>query len=64
TTPGSVRYRWKADEAGFNMPVKVGRADAWQVVSPTTEWKTMATTVAKDDFQVATDLYYVLVDKR
>jgi len=44
--------------------VKVGRADAWQVVSPTTEWKTMATTVAKDDFQVATDLYYVLVDKR
>ena len=64
TTPGSVRYRWKADEAGFNMPVKVGRADAWQVVAPTTEWKTMVTPLAKDDFLVATDLYYVLVDKR
>ena len=64
TTPGSVRYRWKADEPGFNMPVKVGRADAWQVLSPTTEWKTMVTPLAKDDFLVATDLYYVLVDKR
>ncbi len=64
TTPGSVRYRWNADEPGFNMPVKIGRADAWQVVSPTAEWKTMTTALTKDDFQVATDVYYVLVDKR
>jgi aminopeptidase N len=64
TTRGSVRYRWKADEPGFNMPVKAGRADAWQVLSPTTEWNTMATTIGKDDFQVATDLYYVVVEKR
>ena len=64
TTPGSVRYRWKVDEAGFNMPIKVGRAGAWQVISPTTEWKTMATALTPDEFTVATDLYYVLVDKR
>jgi aminopeptidase N len=64
TTPGSVRYRWNADEPGFNMPIRVGRADAWQTVSPTTEWQTMATTMTKDEFQVATDFYYVLVDKR
>lgn len=64
TAPGSVRYRWKADVAGFNMPVKVGRPGAWQVIAPTTEWKTMATTMAKDDFQVATEFYYVMVDKR
>jgi aminopeptidase N len=64
TTPGSVRYRWKADEAGFNLPIRVGRADAWQVISPTTEWKTMATTMTKDEFAVATDLYYVLVEKK
>ena len=63
TTPGSVRYRWKADVAGFNMPIKVGRPEAWQVIAPTTEWKTMATAMAKDDFQVATEFYYVLVDK-
>ncbi|MCR4375517.1 MAG: M1 family metallopeptidase [Acidobacteria bacterium] len=64
TTPESVRYRWKADVAGFNMPVKVGRPEAWQVIAPTTEWKTMATAMAKDDFKVATEFYYVLVDKR
>jgi aminopeptidase N len=63
TTPGSVRYRWKADVAGFNMPVKVGRPEAWQVIAPTTEWKTMATALPAAEFAVATDLYYVLVDK-
>jgi aminopeptidase N len=63
-TPGSVRYRWKADEAGFNMPVKVGQPEAWQVITPTAEWNSMPTPLSKDAFQVATDLYYVLVDKR
>ena len=64
TTPGSLRYRWTADEAGFNMPIKVGDPNAWQLISPTTEWKTMVTARSKDDFAVATDLYYVLVEKR
>lgn len=64
TTPGSVRYRWKADEALFNMPIKVGRPDAWQVITPTTTWATMATWLSKDDFQVATDFSYVLVTKQ
>src|SRR3974390_935307 len=27
TTPGSVSYRWKADEASFAMPVRVGTKD-------------------------------------
>lgn len=63
TTPGSVRFRWKADEAGFNMPIKVGRAGAWQIISPTTEWNTMTTALTKDEFAVATDLYDVLVEK-
>jgi len=62
-TPGSVRYRWKADEAGFNMPIRVGKGDAWQVITPTSEWKTLATPLSKDEFQVATDFYYVLVEK-
>jgi aminopeptidase N len=64
TTPGSVRYRWKADEPGFNMPIKVGDPRAWQVVSPTAEWKTMTTPLNLESFQVATDFYYVTVDKK
>jgi aminopeptidase N len=59
----TVSYRWKVDEAGFAMPVKVGEKDHWQIIHATTEWQTMPTTLKKDDFSVATDLYYVKVDK-
>ena len=56
---GEVSYRWKADEPAFAMPVRVGSRDRWQVVQPTTAWKTMKTPLRKDAFEVATDLYYV-----
>lgn len=58
---GTVAYRWNADERGFNMPIRVGRKGAWQMIHPTADWKVMADKVAKDAFEVATDLYYVNV---
>ncbi len=61
---GAVRYRWQADETAFAMPIKVGRAGAWQVITPTTTWQTLVTPLSKDDFQVATDLYYVQVARQ
>jgi hypothetical protein len=60
---GAVAYRWKVDEAGFTMPVGVGKKDQWQIIQPTTEWQTMKTALKKDDFTVATDLYFVEVSK-
>jgi len=60
---GTVSYRWQADEAGFAMPVRVGSPDNWQIIRPTTEWKTMKTSLKKDGFQVAADLYFVDVSK-
>ncbi|HZS71584.1 MAG TPA: M1 family metallopeptidase [Candidatus Acidoferrum sp.] len=60
---GLVAYRWKADEADFAMPVKVGTPDHWEVIHPTTQWQTMKTPLRQDEFQVATDLYYVDVKK-
>jgi aminopeptidase N len=60
---GAVSYRWKADEAAFAMPVRVGTKDHWRIMHPTAEWKTMKTPLKKDEFQVATDLYYVNVNK-
>jgi len=60
---GAVAYRWKADEPGFAMPVRVGTKDHWQVIRPTTEWKTMKTVLKKDELAVATDLYFVDVTK-
>jgi aminopeptidase N len=60
---GTVSYRWKVDEPAFAMPIRVGAKDKWQIVQPTTEWKTMKTPLKKDDFAVATDLYFVNVTK-
>ena len=60
----TVAYRWKADEAAFRMPIRVGKPDSWQIITPTSEWQTMPTALGKDDFQVATDLYYVNVSKQ
>jgi aminopeptidase N len=61
---GAVSYRWKADEAAFAMPVRVGSKDHWQIIQPTTTLQTMKTALSKDDFAVATDLYYVDVSKQ
>jgi aminopeptidase N len=60
---GSVRYRWQADEPGFAMPVRVGSRDRWQIIHPTTTWQAMQTPVGKDQFDVATDLYFINVTK-
>jgi aminopeptidase N len=56
-----VSYRWNADETAFAMPIRVGKPGAWQTITPTTEWQKMTTPLAKEEFQVATDLYYVNV---
>ncbi|MFO0961068.1 MAG: M1 family metallopeptidase [Isosphaeraceae bacterium] len=58
---GEYRYRWKADEPKFAMPVRVGKPDAWQVIMPTTEWQTLKSPLGPDTFQAATDLYYIHV---
>lgn len=60
---GMVSYRWIADEKQFNMPVRVGKKGDWQIIRPTAEWQTMSAPLNKDDFDVATDLYFVNVSK-
>jgi aminopeptidase N len=63
-TPGTVMYKWDAADDNFAMPVRVGTPEAWQVIHPTTKWQWMQTPLTKDRFQVATDLYYVDVNKQ
>jgi aminopeptidase N len=60
---GSVQYRWVADEKAFAMPIRVGTKDHWETIHPTTDWQTMKTPLTKDQFDVATDLYYVNATK-
>jgi len=61
---GTMAYRWRADEAAFAMPVRIGSQDHWQIIQPTTQWQTMKTPITKDAMEVATDLYYVNVAKK
>jgi len=59
----AVKYRWKTDEQGFTMPVRVGTKEHWQIIQPTNDWQTLKTPLKKDEFAVATDLYYIDVSK-
>jgi aminopeptidase N len=61
---GTVSYRWKADERDFAMPVRVGKRGAWQIIHPRTEWQTMKNAISREEFEVATELYYVTVNKQ
>ncbi len=63
-TEHAVSYKWQAEEPDFAMPVEAGDPDHWQTLHPTLEWQTMKTPLTKDQFQVATDLYYVYVNKQ
>ena len=46
------------------MPVKVGAKTKWTIVHPTAEWKSLPAPVARTEFAVATDLYYINVARQ
>jgi aminopeptidase N len=54
-------YRWKADEPGFVMPVRVGDPAKWQTIQPGAQWKSIPWTQPRAQLKVATDLYYINV---
>jgi len=59
-----VQYRWEADVANFNMPVKVAASgEGPQFIYPTTTWQTLKmNNFKKEDFNVALDLFYINVE--
>ena len=61
---GSVSYRWKVDEQGFcDADLVSVQREIGRLFSRRLEWQTMKTALAKDQFEVATDLYFVEVSK-
>jgi aminopeptidase N len=58
-----VMYKWQADEPGFAMPVEAGDPRHWQVLHPTQDWQVLETPLTKEQFQVATGLFFVYVSK-
>ena len=63
-TENTVAYRWRADEHDFAMPVRVGVRGKWQIVQPSRDWQVMRNDIPKEQFEVATELYYVDVVKQ
>jgi aminopeptidase N len=59
----AVLYKWQADEPAFAMPIQVGDPAHWQTIHPTTTWQSLPTPLTKEEFQVATDLYFINVSK-
>ncbi len=59
----TVLYKWQAAEPGFSMPIQVGDPAHWQTIHPTTTWQSLDIPLTKENFQVATDLFYVNVSK-
>ncbi len=58
-----VAYRWQAEVEEFDLPVKVRVHGKTHFIHPTAEWKSEALGgMAKENWQVATDLFYVEVE--
>jgi aminopeptidase N len=62
--PGTLMYKWDADEQNFAMPVRIGTPGKWQTIQPTTKWQTMRMLLSKDELQVDLDHFYVSVNKQ
>jgi aminopeptidase N len=60
---GTMAYRWKADEREFAMPVLAGAPGRMTLLHPTTAWQVTTSAVTREEFEVATDRYYVNVVK-
>jgi aminopeptidase N len=62
----TVRYRWKADETDFAVPVKVtGEKGTWITVTPTAKWNSISLgKVDPTDFRVDDRFFYGTVSKR
>jgi hypothetical protein len=60
----AVRYRWKADVEDFDMPVKVRAGNGMLTLRPTAQWQSEPLNgVAPQDWQPATDLFYIVVER-
>jgi aminopeptidase N len=62
--PGTILYKWDADEPDFAMPVRVGAPGHWRLIRPTTKWQAMKSDWDREEFAVDLDHYYVELNKQ
>ncbi len=57
-----IQYRFKAEEAGFTMPIRVGDPQHWTTVKPVVgSWLSMPWSATREAFKVDMDHFYVMV---
>lgn len=60
----AMGYRWRADVEDFDMPVKIRVNGETYMLSPSTEWASEPLRgAAPEDWQPATDLFYIEVER-
>ena len=61
----AMEFRWKADEAGFAIPINAGDPQHWTRLTPVTdEWRSVPFDGRAADFTVDTDHFYLNVEKQ
>ena len=63
STIHTVLYKWQAEEPAFAMPIQAGDPAHFQTLHPTTEWQVLQTPLTRNEFHVATDLFYINVSQ-
>lgn len=60
----TLRFRWRADVEGFDLPVRVTvEEDSWEWIEPTTgSWRTARVDVEPEDFRVDPSFYANVVE--
>ncbi len=60
-----ISFRWQADVADFDMPVKVRVNGELHTIFPTAEWKSEPLEgISAEEWQPARDLFYIAVERR
>ncbi len=56
-----IRFKWEAEVAGFDMPLKVGKKGQYQMIYPVTDEvrEAILPNTQKSQFTVPTDLFYI-----
>lgn len=60
----TILYRWKADVAGFSMPVDIFLDEQEKRINPTSEWQSLETEEDLDEIKVNELEFYILTSKK
>lgn len=55
----TLKYRWRTDVKGFDMPLRVGSAAEMRTIIPTNDWQETQLNMTAANFRIANGLFYI-----